>query len=158
MASLVYLVLYLYLHACTARPLMVWDKETVAQLQLYSKDVKTSLAGRFETDGNFRAGHIEKTSYHGTNVMQLDNQKSSSVKEAENNEGKKVKISYSWKILHRATGTEIWKRAERSTLESPPCNAEENVSSSKDNDKVEDIVVMDYAQPHRKPPIHNKGT
>lgn len=40
---------------------------------------------------------------------------------------------------------------------------EESVSSSKDDtearaEAVEDIVVMDYAQPHRKPPIHNKGT
>lgn len=44
-------------------------------------------------------------------------------------------------------------------------NMEESVSSSKDDteaeagaEAVEDIVVMDYAQPHRKPPIHNKGT
>lgn len=42
-------------------------------------------------------------------------------------------------------------------LESPPSKAEENVSS-KNKDTAEDIEVMDYAQPHRKPPIHNKGT
>jgi hypothetical protein len=41
-------------------------------------------------------------------------------------------------------------------LESPPSdNAEESVGA-KENDMGEDIVVMDYAQPHRKPPIHNK--
>lgn len=57
----------------------------------------------------------------------------------------------------RTISVQIWKRSERSTLESPPSNAEKNVSS-KDNDTVEDIAVMDYALPHRKPPIHNKGT
>ncbi|KAK3224876.1 hypothetical protein Dsin_004738 [Dipteronia sinensis] len=34
-------------------------------------------------------------------------------------------------------------------------NTDEAVDS-KENDVVEDIVVMDYAQPHRKPPIHNE--
>ncbi|XP_041990072.1 uncharacterized protein LOC121790576 [Salvia splendens] len=51
-------------------------------------------------------------------------------------------------------GSESWKRA---MLESSAFNYEENVST-KDKGSVEDIVVMDYAQPHRKPPIHNKGT
>lgn len=32
----------------------------------------------------------------------------------------------------------------------------EEAVDSKENDTVEDIVVMDYAQPHRKPPIHNE--
>ena len=33
-------------------------------------------------------------------------------------------------------------------------DAEETVNS-KENFVVENIVVMDYEQPHRKPPIHN---
>lgn len=40
-------------------------------------------------------------------------------------------------------------------LGSAPHDAEETVDS-KQTDTVEDVVVMDYAQPHRKPPIHNK--
>lgn len=51
-------------------------------------------------------------------------------------------------------GSESWKRAK---VESSVFNSEEN-ESTKDKGRVEDIVVMDYAQPHRKPPIHNKGT
>lgn len=52
---------------------------------------------------------------------------------------------------------QISKRAERSILESSTSNVEQNISN-KDDDKKEEIDVMDYAQPHRKPPIHNKGT
>mgnify|MGYP001578300523 CR=1 FL=1 len=40
-------------------------------------------------------------------------------------------------------------------MESPTAKAEETVDSM-ENDEGEDIVVMDYAQPHRKPPIHNR--
>ncbi|XP_057810557.1 uncharacterized protein LOC131024978 [Salvia miltiorrhiza] len=121
-----YLVLYLYLHACTARLLMVLDKKSVAgQLQFRSKESNI--------------------------VDQLDNNKFLS---AQNNEGKTTKGSQSWKILHhRDTEAKIWKRRERMMVS----DAEENVSA-KDKGAVEDIVVMDYAQPHRKPPIHNKGT
>lgn len=47
------------------------------------------------------------------------------------------------------------EREERSTLESPLKKAKKN-AISKESDTIEDIVVMDYAKPHRKPPIHNK--
>ncbi|KAL7123298.1 hypothetical protein ACP275_01G097300 [Erythranthe tilingii] len=144
MASLVYFVLCLYLHACYARPLTIHDKETVTQLQQLSiKDVTASVPDKFATQG--------------ANVVHLDDQKSSSVQEAEKIEGKKVNNPYFWKILQQATEAQITKRGERSTMESTQSSAEENLSS-KNNDPMEDVVVMDYAQPHRKPPIHNKGT
>lgn len=45
----------------------------------------------------------------------------------------------------------------RSLLGSAQHNAEETVDDHvKENDDAKDIVVMDYAQPHRKPPIHNE--
>ncbi|KAL2238021.1 UNVERIFIED_CONTAM: hypothetical protein Sindi_0993800, partial [Sesamum indicum] len=69
MASLVYFILCLCLHACTARPLMVWDEE---RFELPRTDVKTSAV-----EGLARRTNV---------VVQLDNQKSSAVKEAENNE------------------------------------------------------------------------
>ena len=34
----------------------------------------------------------------------------------------------------------------------------EEAVDSKEKDNVGDIDVMDYAQPHRKPPIHNEKT
>ncbi|KAL9177917.1 hypothetical protein ABFS82_01G091600 [Erythranthe guttata] len=146
MASRVYLVLFIFLHACSARPITIHDKETVTQLeQLSIKDLMASVANKFTT--------------RGTNVVHKDKdrQKSPSVQEAENIEDKKVKIPYAWKLLQQATEAEIMKREERSILESTQSSAEENLSS-KSNDPMEDVVVMDYAQPHRKPPIHNKGT
>lgn len=47
-----------------------------------------------------------------------------------------------------------WRRQSRSTLGVAPHEAEETVNS-KEDEIIEDVVVMDYAQPHRKPPIHN---
>ncbi|KAM7273279.1 hypothetical protein ACFE04_027943 [Oxalis oulophora] len=47
----------------------------------------------------------------------------------------------------------IKTRGERLLLAS---NDIEEAVNSKENDKLEDVVVMDYAQPHRKPPIHNE--
>jgi hypothetical protein len=35
-------------------------------------------------------------------------------------------------------------------------NDTEEAVRSEENDIAEDVAVMDYAQPHRKPPIHNK--
>ncbi|KAJ6962678.1 hypothetical protein NC652_001357 [Populus alba x Populus x berolinensis] len=43
----------------------------------------------------------------------------------------------------------------RSMLGSTANDTEEAVRSE-ENDIAEDVAVMDYAQPHRKPPIHNK--
>ncbi|XP_062074724.1 uncharacterized protein LOC133778728 isoform X2 [Humulus lupulus] len=46
----------------------------------------------------------------------------------------------------------------RSMLGSDPEDTEENVDTKENNktSNVEDIDMMDYAQPHRKPPIHNE--
>lgn len=40
-------------------------------------------------------------------------------------------------------------------LGSTPQDTEEAVNT-KENGSVDDIEMMDYAQPHRKPPIHNE--
>ncbi|KAE8055937.1 hypothetical protein FH972_012745 [Carpinus fangiana] len=55
-------------------------------------------------------------------------------------------------------GVVLMKRNVRSLLGSAQHNSEETVDDDvKENDDAEDnIVVMDYAQPHRKPPIHNE--
>lgn len=66
-----------------------------------------------------------------------------------------IRLNTNETLGHRSI--QISKRAERSMLESSASNAEGNVSN-KDEEKTEEIDVMDYAQPHRKPPIHNKGT
>jgi hypothetical protein len=44
----------------------------------------------------------------------------------------------------------------RSLLGSAQHSSTEETVDVMENDAAEDIVVMDYAQPHRKPPIHNE--
>nr|GEU34137.1 zinc finger, CCHC-type [Tanacetum cinerariifolium] len=52
---------------------------------------------------------------------------------------------------------EAWKNHARSTMESKQQDSNEAINNSKDNSSP-DAEVMDYAQPHRKPPIHNVKT
>ncbi|CAA2976369.1 uncharacterized protein LOC111396562 [Olea europaea var. sylvestris] len=135
MSSLVYFFLSLYyFHACTGRPLAVFDQENSSQIQLSGKDVKT---------------------FYGANSMKLNNQKAYLVKEGEDIKGNEVKMSYFGKIFEDTAEKMEREREERSTLESPLKKAKKN-AISKESDTIEDIVVMDYAKPHRKPPIHNK--
>lgn len=47
------------------------------------------------------------------------------------------------------------KSQGRWLLESPPHETDE-VVNAKETEVVDDVTVMDYAQPHRKPPIHNE--
>ncbi|XP_015578892.1 uncharacterized protein LOC8276939 [Ricinus communis] len=59
------------------------------------------------------------------------------------------------KDLQQTDTAQGFKRQERFMIESAPSDTEEAVKSN-ENDIAEDAVVMDYAQPHRKPPIHNE--
>ncbi|KAF3640106.1 putative scarecrow-like protein 27-like isoform 1 [Capsicum annuum] len=70
----------------------------------------------------------------------------------EENKGNKVKII----SFHKGAQVKILNRESRLMLECPPSTQhEEEAVNSIEKDPVEDVVVMDYAQPHRKPPIHN---
>ncbi|KAF5957381.1 hypothetical protein HYC85_004606 [Camellia sinensis] len=69
--------------------------------------------------------------------------------------GNEITSSSSQAVLQEPTKIVERKRQARWMLSSTSQNAEETVDHSKEDDPVEDIVVMDYAQPHRKPPIHN---
>ncbi|TMW84342.1 hypothetical protein EJD97_025382 [Solanum chilense] len=126
---LVYLLvcICISLHACSARPLASMDdKEN--KILLSSKDV------------NFLTSDISKT--EGRIIMSED-----IGKDDEENKGNKVKISF-----HEGAQVKI----SRLMLESPPSTQhEEEAVNSIEKEPVEDVVVMDYAQPHRKPPIHN---
>ncbi|KAF7828406.1 uncharacterized protein G2W53_019570 [Senna tora] len=51
--------------------------------------------------------------------------------------------------------TEGQRRHSRSMLGPAKHNVEETVNP-KESENMEDTVEMDYAQPHRKPPIHNE--
>ncbi|XWS49094.1 hypothetical protein CRYUN_Cryun13aG0134200 [Craigia yunnanensis] len=58
-------------------------------------------------------------------------------------------------VLQGMEKVEGLKRVTRSMLGNSGGDTEEAVDS-KEKDNVGDIDVMDYAQPHRKPPIHNE--
>nr|GMC96871.1 Root meristem growth factor 6 [Ipomoea batatas]GMD75060.1 Root meristem growth factor 6 [Ipomoea batatas] len=118
MPFLVYLLLFLSLHACTSRPLGINHTHHYL-LHLSHKAVKLPIKEEFHMAENFQAKNEQ--------VLQ-----------------EKLNFGES-------------KSQARSTLESPEThNTEETVKSNED-EPVEDVVVMDYAQPHRKTPIHNKA-
>ncbi|KAL6986040.1 hypothetical protein U1Q18_019407 [Sarracenia purpurea var. burkii] len=65
-------------------------------------------------------------------------------------------IASSQHFVQGETDTEGWKQQQRRWLGSTLEDAKEMINDSKEDDATEDIVVMDYAQPQRKPPIHNR--
>ncbi|KAK9198418.1 hypothetical protein WN944_013602 [Citrus x changshan-huyou] len=93
----------------------------------------------------------------GENTMKQEEPKAFLKEEASPTSGDIVMPSLQ-NDLQRLAKTEIFESSKaqaRFLLGSPPGNTNEAVDS-KENDFVEDAVVMDYAQPHRKPPIHNE--
>ncbi|GLT78391.1 hypothetical protein SLA2020_499280 [Shorea laevis] len=56
--------------------------------------------------------------------------------------------------LRKTAKIKVWRRHGRSML--GPSRVAEATVDSEENNAVEDIVEMDYAQPHKKPPIHNE--
>ncbi|XP_075473444.1 uncharacterized protein LOC142504470 [Primulina tabacum] len=123
-------------------------------VQAYCTGLNRIETETFVSRGNVIAEYGGKIS-DGTTAIQFENQRTSAVKETEGMTGSpSVKILCSRKILQEASEKKAWKRFERSTPESPPSNGEETVNF-KDNRIAVDEVVIDYEQPHRKPPIHN---
>ncbi|KAJ8526792.1 hypothetical protein K7X08_029269 [Anisodus acutangulus] len=114
----------------SARPLATTDKENT--ILLSSKDVTFLNSDISKTEGR-----IVRSENNG--------------RDDEENKGKKVIISF-----QEGAQVKMLRRQSRLILESPPsAQHEEEAVNSVEIDPVEDVVVMDYAQPHRKPPIHN---
>ncbi|KAK8680885.1 hypothetical protein V6N13_109823 [Hibiscus sabdariffa] len=111
----IFFLLYLSLHACTARRL-----------------------GFFADEIGNRVGFLA-----GKDANKLKSHKI----EMESSISKKLQTGVQ-KGLKRARG--------RLMLGNSDAGAEEALDS-KEKDSVGDIDVMDYAQPHRKPPIHNEN-
>ncbi|CAN4127607.1 unnamed protein product [Withania somnifera] len=140
---LVYLLVCISFYACRARPLASIDKEN--KLILPSKDITflTSDASNIE-EKIIMSSDNEKLMWKKRSIVARK-------EDDEENKGNKVKIS-----LDEGAQIKIVKRESRLMLESPAStqHKEETVNSI-EKDPVEDVVVMDYAKPHRKPPIHN---
>ncbi|CAN4077950.1 unnamed protein product [Withania somnifera] len=143
---LVYFLVCISLHSCSARPLASIDKENKIVLLSASKDVTFLTSDVSKTEGR-----IMMSKDIGRDDGKLMWKKRSIVDEE--NKGNKVKIT----SFHEGAQVKILRRGSRLMLESPPSTQhEEEEVNSIEKDPVEDVVVMDYAQPHRKPPIHNK--
>ncbi|XP_059657506.1 uncharacterized protein LOC132304028 isoform X2 [Cornus florida] len=172
MSSLALIVLLcLSVHACDARHLGVTNKETTREVHLLSKGSVKPKSYKIITPSRLRFSisveekfMVEKDgkkpyeSWGGANTRKqkdLEALWKKDTRGATSTSGNKV-LASSWpEGLQHATKIEGWKRQARSMLASAPQNTEEAIDS-KEDEVVEDVVVMDYAQPHRKPPIHNK--
>ncbi|WOG86270.1 hypothetical protein DCAR_0205471 [Daucus carota subsp. sativus] len=159
MSKLVFvlLVFLVSLHACNSRGLSLSaDRKTDSIFHTIGKDVHSrklrSLFINSEPTVVQTEEHIS-TSTTGTDefedeVMGKDSAADSLKKEGK--KGGKVALSY----LEETAQIEKWRQA-RSTLESSP-NEVKETAKSEDDETMDDVVSMDYAKPHRKPPIHNK--
>ncbi|XP_074356849.1 uncharacterized protein LOC141696631 [Apium graveolens] len=146
----VLLVFLVSLHACSARHLSLTHRRNERKSRVLDKDVHSRKLG-----SSFILSHSEPTlvlqaQEHSTSTGADDLADTVVGKELETvvlkkdeTTGREVVISYSGETTRR------------STLESTP-NEVEETANSEDNDTIDDVVAMDYAKPHRKPPIHNR--
>ncbi|CAL5432664.1 unnamed protein product [Camellia sinensis] len=155
---LVYVFICLSFHACDARHLGFTHKQTSHGFHISSKDVEeekhqenlipSSVGPYISKAMGTREKIVGKKDETGIHEK-WDGAKEDLTK------GNEITSSSSQAVLQEPTKIVEWKRQARWMLSSTSQNAEETVDHSKEDDPVEDIVVMDYAQPHRKPPIHN---
>ncbi|XP_009606740.1 uncharacterized protein [Nicotiana tomentosiformis] len=146
---LVYLLVCLSLHACSARSLATTiDEEN--RIQLFAKDVTFLTRDTFKTEGRITSENNGSGSRDDAKLMW---KKRSNVSRKE--DGEEIKGNKVMTIQEGAQVKTLWRQS-RFILETPPsAQHEEEAVNSIEKDPVEDVVVMDYAQPHRKPPIHN---
>ncbi|KAM0030276.1 hypothetical protein Hdeb2414_s0018g00535301 [Helianthus debilis subsp. tardiflorus] len=138
-----FLILHLCvsMHACSSRHLRVFHKEP--ENEVFSLETSKTPELVFELQGR---------NVNEDNIEQRESKLEFTLNEPKARKGSeyiKVQISQEEKKI------EEWKNHGRSTKESKLQDSKETINKSKDNSVTEDVVVMDYAQPHRKPPIHN---
>ncbi|KAK8584426.1 hypothetical protein V6N12_068670 [Hibiscus sabdariffa] len=134
----IFFLLYLSLHACTARRLGFFADEIGNRVGfLAGKDANKLKSHKIEMESS-----ISKKLQTGVQKVNL----SPFLQAKEISGGCLSAVQV--KGLKRARG--------RLMLGNSDAGAEEALDS-KEKDSVGDIDVMDYAQPHRKPPIHNEN-
>ncbi|XP_055819462.1 uncharacterized protein LOC129888526 [Solanum dulcamara] len=144
---LVYLLVCISLiHACSARPMASID-DNEEKILFSSKDVTILTSDISKTEGRIIISEdIGKRMWKKRSIVARKENE-------EENKGNKVKMTSFHEGAHQV---KISRRESRLMLQSPPSTQHEEESvNSIEKEPVEDVVVMDYAQPHRKPPIHN---
>ncbi|GMN32731.1 hypothetical protein TIFTF001_003822 [Ficus carica] len=165
------------LHACNARLLAFSDKQIGKEIEKVILSADETLTPQpNQKDGKIPSvefqklkdhdqakniGRIGNENHHGANALRLfmlnlRKHYTHPVAAAElTSSGTSITKSFSQIGLQQSIETKGHEGHARSMLGSAPQDTEEAVDI-KEGDAIEDIVVMDYAQPHRKPPIHNE--
>ncbi|KAI3804365.1 hypothetical protein L1987_25849 [Smallanthus sonchifolius] len=133
-----YLILHLCvsMHACNSRHLGVFHKESGKEFGLINSKTP-ELTAEIINEENIET---KESKLEFPNLNAQKTRKGSDIKVQISEEDNKIGG---------------WKNHGRSTMESKLQDSKEAIDKSNDNSFTEDVVVMDYAQPHRKPPIHN---
>ncbi|GAA0177018.1 hypothetical protein Leryth_001653 [Lithospermum erythrorhizon] len=150
------LLLVLSLHACSARSISFSGKQADNSQNLIKiSSTHERLSAKYE-NSNYEDNKLNQFLVMKRNLKAHDE-----VKKEYNKELDEI-IETTFQASQERAVEEKWKKeARRSTLLLPNGNnnakPEETMNySSNENEGPEEAVVMDYAQPHRKPPIHNK--
>nr|XP_043628990.1 uncharacterized protein LOC122600346 [Erigeron canadensis] len=142
MSYYVYYLIILHLcvsmHAYTSRPLGVFQLGHGKGIRLTSKtsEIMAEIKGE-NVNENIIERNESNVEFHSDKPNML--------------KGSDIKVQ----VSQEETQVEGWKDHARSTMESKQQDSKEAINNSETNIVTEDVVVMDYAQPHRKPPIHN---
>ncbi|KAL7594616.1 uncharacterized protein LOC111903925 [Lactuca sativa] len=136
-----YLVIHLCvsMHACDSRHLGVFHKEPGKELHLITSKTPEIRAGN------------EGRNCNETNMEDKESKHEFPSEELKMHKGNDIEL----KVSQDGTKPQGWKNHARLTMESKQKDSKEKINNSKDSSVTEDVGVMDYAQPHRKPPIHN---
>ncbi|KAK1381793.1 hypothetical protein POM88_019528 [Heracleum sosnowskyi] len=155
--TFVLLVFLVSLHACNARHLSLTHETIEKKSHVLRKDVHSRklLSSFILTHSEPRLPQTQEEHSSSTGADELTDtvmgkESATVVLKKDEKTGGEVVISYSGETTQR----EKWRQA-RSTLESSRDEVEET-ANSEENDTIDDVVAMDYAKPHRKPPIHNR--
>ncbi|KAH1106368.1 hypothetical protein J1N35_010136 [Gossypium stocksii] len=168
MSSLViFFLLYLSLHACNAHRLGVSAEENGNHVDfLASKDANKLKGHKLEMGPSIskklQTPELQEVRSHGRRIIGAKTMKqtisdSFLAKEAVQSAISGYGIMSSSRVDMQSKETvEGWKKVRARSMSGNSDAGADEALDSKEKDNVGDIDVMDYAQPHRKPPIHNE--
>ncbi|MBA0826915.1 hypothetical protein Goarm_011728 [Gossypium armourianum] len=161
----IFFLLYLSLHACNAHRLGFSAKENGNHVDfLASKDANKLKGHKLEMGPSIskklQTPELQEVRSHGRRIIGAKTMKQTISDSFLAKEAVQNAISACQDRTQKSDGIHVhawgWKRVRaRSMLGNSDAGADEALDS-KEKDNVGDIDVMDYAQPHRKPPIHNE--
>ncbi|XP_052171201.1 uncharacterized protein LOC127787276 isoform X2 [Diospyros lotus] len=154
MSSLVVLLCLTSLHACSA--IKEVEKEKFQKTWIPPSASSPCLLEKMQKQEKLNGKEIHKSWDDAKYRKHIETKAPQKAQQDE--KGNEMIPSSSRESLRMAPKTEEWKRQSRRMLRPTTSHRDdfkETMDSKEDAALEEDIVVMDYAQPHKKPPIHN---